>query len=363
MKQSVLFYIHAVTGLVAGIFIFLLSISGAALVFHDELDALQRPAVKTQTNGPILTVDSCYAIVQKNYPTAQISSANINPDKTIAFNFSVYDSSFKKGTAALQVFIHPQTGRILKTRGGSDDPENNFMSWVSEFHNSFKIGKKGEWLLGVFAVFFIISLLSGLIIYRRNIIPVLLFKRRMWKKKNVHQIIGILALLFNLMIACTGFWMQRYVFKKEFYSSNAWTNTIKASPGLSYNFDSAYHALHQQHPDFTGYVIYFAQGKKGSTAIYGSRKRNIFIHSKKFADRIMLDSTGHIASTAFVNEIDAGSRYDIINAQVHYGRYGGLPVKILYTIFGLSGAILSITGFILFFRRIRRKSIPAEFAD
>ena len=52
-----------------------------------------------------------------------------------------------------------------------------------------------------------------------------------------------------------------------------------------------------------------------------------------------------IARTAFVNEIDASSRYDIINAQVHYGQYGGLPVKVVYCLFGLTGGLLSITGF------------------
>ncbi len=117
----------------------------------------------------------------------------------------------------MQVFIDQNSGIIIQTRGGSGDIKHNFMSWLSAFHNSFHLKKKGEWLLGFFAVMFFISLITGLILYRKNIVAVLLFKKSAWRKSNLHQLIGTWALLFNLMIAITGFWMQRYVFKKEFY--------------------------------------------------------------------------------------------------------------------------------------------------
>ena len=114
--------------------------------------------------------------------------------------------------------------------------------------------------------------------------------------------------------------------------------------------------MQKTNPDFTGYVIYFAQSKKGKTAIYGSNKTNAYIHSKKFADVIFLDSTGAIAKTRFINEINAADRYDIINSQLHMAKYGGTTIKIIYGLFGLSSALLSITGFILWLKR-RKSSI------
>lgn len=354
MKKNLFFYLHSTSGLIAGLFILVLSLSGAALVFHEELDSLQRPTVVSVKDKSILSIDSCYAIAQQHYPNAQISNASISYSIAQPFSFTVYDSAYQSGKA-LQIFIHPQTGKILATRGGSDDAKHNFMSWLSKFHNSFQMGKKGEWLLGVFALFFLLSIITGIVIYRRNVLPVLFFCKSVWRKSNLHQIIGVWALLFNLMISITGFWMQRYVFKKEFYSSSTWVNTIKPSPKLFFNFDSAYNKLKQQHPDFTGYVIYFSQSAKGKTAIYGSNSTNSFIHSKQFADAVMLDSAGNIASTRFIGTISADDRYDIINSQIHFGKYGGLPVKILYSLFGLAGALLSITGFILWIKRKKRR--------
>jgi uncharacterized iron-regulated membrane protein len=98
-------------------------------------------------------------------------------------------------------------------------------------------------------------------------------------------------------------------------------------------------------------VVFFAGSEKRKTAVYGSRSSNAFIHSRKFADAVFLDSTGAVARTAFVDQVNAGDRYDIINSQMHMGRYGGWPVKVLYAVLGLSGGILSITGALLWMRK------------
>ena len=356
MKKGFFYTIHSVAGLLAGIFILLMSLSGAVLVFHDELDSFQYPSIKALSNDSILSVGNCFYSLQKQYPHAQISSCQVAENKTQPFIFSVYDSSYKNGAASMQVFLHPQTGQVLQTRGGSKDITHNFMSWLSAFHNSFHLQKMGEWLLGFFGVVFLISIVTGIIIYRKKILPVLLCKRTVFTKTNLHQLIGVYALLFNLMIGITGVWMQRYVFKKEFYAAQKiYKPILQPSPPLFFNIDGALRSAIDKHPEFTGYVIYFAQSKRGKTAVYGSRKTNSFIHSKKFADVIFLDSAGNIAKTAFVNEIDADSRYDIINSQIHFGKYGGVPVKIIYCLFGLTGGVLSITGFILWLRKRRNR--------
>jgi uncharacterized iron-regulated membrane protein len=232
------------------------------------------------------------------------------------------------------------------------------VNWFAEMHNSFHLGKKGEWLFGFFALVFLLSILTGLVFYRRNILAVLLFKKSVLKKGNLHQVVGTWALLFNLMISITGYWMQRYVFKKEFYQATTFTTVLKSSAPLFFSLDSALIAAGKKYPAFSSHVVYFARSTKGKTAIYGSQSSNSFIHSKDFADVIFLDSTGAVSNTAFVNEIDAANRYDIINSQIHFGQYGGLPVKIIYCFFGLSGSVLAITGFLLWLKRRPRAGEP-----
>lgn len=351
MKKNFIFYIHSTAGLVSGLFILFMSLSGAALIFHDELDSLQRPQVNS-VKGKIISVDSCYHIIKKQYPHAQLSNCILPENSNSPFSFFIYDPSYKNGKKVMEVFLHPQSAEVLKARGGSD----HIVSWLSKFHNSFHLEKTGEWLLGFFALVFLLSIITGLILFRKNILAVLLFRKAVYKRSNLHHIIGVYALLFNLMIAITGFWMQRYVFKKEFYAADNYIPVLKPSPALSFNFDAAYSEVKKQYPAFTARVIYFAQGTKGKTAVYGSRATNAYIHSKKFADVIFLDSTGAVAKTRFINDISAGDRYDIINSQLHMGRYGGWGIKLLYFVFGLSGGLLSITGFLLWLKRRKRNN-------
>ena len=354
MRKNFIFKIHSIAGLVSGLFILLMSLSGAALIFHEEADSLQQPLF-SNPSYQIISVESCYASLQKAYPTAQISSCEMPATPFRPFSFFIYDTLFERGTKAQEIFLHPATGTIIGSRGGSCDIRNNFMSWLSKFHNSFHLGKTGEWLLGFFALIFLLSIITGLILFRKNILAVLLFKKAVYKRSNLHQVIGVYALLFNLMIAVTGFWMQRYVFKKEFYATDNYTPVLKASPAFPFKFDSAFAQVKKTYPDFTAAVIYFAQSNKDKTAVYGSRASNAYIHSKKFADVIMLDSTGGIAKTRMINENSASDKYDIINSQLHMGRFGGIGIKIIYFVFGLTGALLSITGFLLWVRRRKRK--------
>lgn len=350
MKRNFIFYIHSTAGMVSGFFILLMSLSGAVLIFHNELDAVQFRTVAGTLNKTA-TINDCYAAIQNQYPYAQISNCVLPESSNKPVSFFIYDSSYKNGTKVMEVFLHPQTAAVLKTRDGSD----SFVSWLAKFHNSFHLGKTGEWLLGIFALVFLLSIITGLILFGKNIFTVLLFKKSVYKKTNLHQIIGVYALLFNLMIAVTGFWMQRYVFKKEFYAADNYTQLLKSSPVFPFKFDSAYSEVKKVYPDFTAAVIYFAQSSKSKTAVYGSRASNAYIHSKKFADVIFLDSAGGIAKTRFVNEISADDRYDIINSQLHMGRFGGTGIKIIYFVFGLSGGLLSITGFLLWLRKRKRK--------
>jgi uncharacterized iron-regulated membrane protein len=356
MKKTFLFRIHAVSGLIAGLFILCMSLSGSVLVFHDEINQLQYPVVRQAGNQPVLGIDSCYKLVQQVFPKARISSCTVAHDGSHPFIFTISDSSLQQGKQAAQLLLHPQTGKLLLIRGSGKDSLHNFGSWLAIFHNSFHLKKAGEWLLGFFSLLFLISLFTGMILYRKKIIAVIGFRKELFRKRNLHQLIGVYALLFNLMIGFTGFWMQRYVFKKDFYQSYpAYRSAITASPPMLFCIDKSLAALHNSYPEFTASTIYFPYTQTGKTAIYGSRSTNSFIHSKKFADAVFLDSVGQISKTAFVTDISAANRYDIINAQIHYGGFGGLAVKILYSFFGLSSGLLSITGAALWIKRLRRK--------
>src|SRR5260370_23424202 len=109
MRRGFIFTVHSIAGLVAGLFILLISLSGSVLVFHEELDRLQYPIIISEGTTPVLAIDNCYNSLQRKFPHAQISNCTIAENSTQPFIFTIYDPAYKSGTEALQVFIHPQT--------------------------------------------------------------------------------------------------------------------------------------------------------------------------------------------------------------------------------------------------------------
>jgi hypothetical protein len=47
------------------------------------------------------------------------------------------------------------------------------------------------------------------------------------------------------------------------------------------------------------------------------------------------------------------ARLDAMVAPLHFGNYGGLPVKLAYAVLGLTPGLLSVSGFVLW--RLRRR--------
>ena len=89
MKKNFIFYIHSFAGLVSGLFILLMSLSGAVLVFHDDIDSFQQPVFRVKDYNN-LEVDNAYNNLRQRFPNAQISSCRLPIKKKTPFAFSVY---------------------------------------------------------------------------------------------------------------------------------------------------------------------------------------------------------------------------------------------------------------------------------
>ena len=139
MNKGLLFKLHMFTGLVSGVFIFIICLSGSLLVFHANYNHMLQPAVEV-SDQPLLTLDSAYSSVKRNYPKAQISHGELPGSVNEPFVFNLYDSVYQSGSKTFPVFVHPQTGVTM----GFVPNRLSFMNWLSVLHSSFHAGKKGE---------------------------------------------------------------------------------------------------------------------------------------------------------------------------------------------------------------------------
>jgi uncharacterized iron-regulated membrane protein len=96
----------------------------------------------------------------------------------------------------------------------------------------------------------------------------------------------------------------------------------------------------------------------GNITLYGHMDTDLSIHYK-FSNYVQYNpADGTESNSFFINNQPLSAHLLSITYPLHFGDWGGIPIKILYCFFGLAPAILSITGFIIWQKRnSKRKSI------
>ena len=359
-----LFTIHSWFGLITGIFLLMLGLSGSLLIFKDELDRFLYPDLLTvRPQEKTLPLDSLYKITVKQYPNLD-GMAWLNPaapyDQAYQFRLYLNDGrliSYDLGAVA----INQYTGNILR-QGRGDDLEVGWLEWLFQFHFSFHLGMPGAALVALFGIAMLISVFTGLIIYRKFIWRVITFKvsinRNNWRtiSSYLHRTTGIWALPFNVVILFTGFWLNLFAFEKE-----VWKNEMVLTPPntlVKASLDSMYAQALQKIPDLTPTYVYFPTQPERTFSIRGIRKGQ----NPLFAggNSVQFDGqSGQFLSQTTFEDLSLWRQIKATFYPLHIGNFGGLALKILYVIIGLTPGLLSITGFLLWWRR--KKTFNVSF--
>jgi uncharacterized iron-regulated membrane protein len=184
------FSLHSWLGLISGIFLLLLGPGGSALVFLKELDQqMNADLLHVDSYGKILPIDTLYRKISKAHPNLA-GIVWLNPDAAAdeAYEFRLYQNDGKISTYALGMMtINPCSGKILRD-GNLKNLNSSLMHWIYQFHWSFQRGNPGFLLTTLFGITILLSLATGLIIYRKFVWEVLHFLRLIFRAKSgVHH--------------------------------------------------------------------------------------------------------------------------------------------------------------------------------
>ncbi|RYC66530.1 PepSY-associated TM helix domain-containing protein [Spirosoma sordidisoli] len=348
-----LFKIHSWAGLITGVFLLLVGVSGSILVFNEDLNHwlyADRLTVRIPTASRRHSLDACYERVRTRYPQMNYIGLDEVPQRanqSVAFWMEADGVQYK-------AYVNPYTGRVI----WFGKRYNQVCDWLLLFHYTLLGGKPGELVVALLGIVLLVSVLTGFWIYRKSIVPVLLFRvrvnRKNWRtiSSGLHRIVGVWALLFNAMIALTGFWMLRYTFTKEYYEPLANPPTKQAP--LPFSIDRTLTIVRQTYPDLVVSSLYVPEKAADDVVVYGSFGGRSFLFGD-YGDELTLDGrTGTIKATKFIAQKTVSEKVDSLIFPVHAGMYGHWTIKILYALLGLTPGLLSITGFMLWWRRKRK---------
>jgi uncharacterized iron-regulated membrane protein len=336
---------HSIAGLIAGIFLVLMGISGSILVFqHDIEDYLWQDYIETEDYSG-LNIDRGIQEVQKNYPDWDTRLMHFEEHEALIFNL-------RKPTERLFVFVHPSSGEIIKEL----NELTTFTRWLLKFHYSFQAGPAGRILVFIIGVLFLFSLLTGIYLYRKSVLKTLTCSTRLNLKtrrtfySSLHRIVGTWALLFNLVLVITGVFLAWTVAAAGLNPPPAPQTPVVTAP-----VNKVLDKISTEIPDFTPTYIRLPTVPEGSLIVYGLFDDDAFFYSEYYNSITADYSTGEMNSVNRVQEADLITKLSSTLIPLHFGQYGGIWTKILYCLVGLTGPFLSITGYLIW-----RQGKPAK---
>jgi uncharacterized iron-regulated membrane protein len=204
------FTVHKWIGISLAILIIPISVSGAALVWHDWLDAQINPQRFAVSTGEARLTPSRYAEAARMRAGPQDRLVSIRyPEDGEGPMIASLASTRQSGGGPPQrtnVWIDPGTGQVLDAAGSN----SGLVRVVHNLHGSLLAPGWGRTVIGVVGAFMFISCLTGIWLwwpitgsFRRGF----RWKRQNSTNANIHHLVGFWILLPLAMLSFTGAWI------------------------------------------------------------------------------------------------------------------------------------------------------------
>jgi len=192
-------WLHTWAGLVVGWVLFAVFVTGTASYYKDDISRWMRPELSESQADPVLAATRAGEYLAGQMPEAGgwfVKLPKAEEPVTEVYWWKSFAGPFH------HALLDPVTGLPSKardTRGGD---------FLYRFH--FELGLPslwGRWIVGACAMVLLIALISGIVTHRRIFADFFTFRpdrsrQRAWL--DAHNLVGVLALPFHLMITYTG---------------------------------------------------------------------------------------------------------------------------------------------------------------
>jgi uncharacterized iron-regulated membrane protein len=351
------FIVHKWTSLVCTAFLLLLCVTGLPLVVWEEIADLASadPVAAPVAEGtPRANVDELIQRALDRYPS----------DVPLFFGWDEHPPLVYVNTGARPDTPPPQMHTVmLNEYTGEVVPAPQFnegvMYFIYRLHTDVFVGLYGTLFLGLMALLFVASIVSGVVLYapfmRKLSFGTLRTRnsrRLAWL--DLHNLLGIVTVSWALVVGLTGAintladplqasWQAAEMARLTEVDRNAPLPTQLAS------LDAAIATARAAQPDMKpAFVSYPGTGYSGGHH-YGVFMRGNTPLTERLYQPVLIDAT-----TGAMTAQPRRPLYMtilLLSQPLHFGDYGGLPLKILWIALGLVTILVLASGLYLWVRR------------
>ena len=192
-------WLHTWAGLVTGWVMFAVFVTGTATYYRADISLWMRPELRAGPSEPAPAAERGLAYLKAHAPKAMAWYVSLpQPDRPLIGVYWMDSLEAPLGQATLDIGTGAPT--VARDTQGGD--------FLYRFHTELQMMPTlGRWIVGLCAMIMLVALISGIVTHRRIFSDFFTFRRdkaaqRAWL--DAHNVTGVLALPFHLMITYTG---------------------------------------------------------------------------------------------------------------------------------------------------------------
>jgi len=358
------FWWHRWTSLICTLFLLLLCFTGLPLIFEEEIDGWLNPTHYEQlpANTPRANLDPLIKEAHRRYPQQVITSMMIDDDEpqTLIFMAPTFKPDDK---LAHSLQFDQRTGKLIKDNLPFEQQPQTFIGLMLSLHVDLFMDLPGELFLGLMGILFVISIISGIVLYgpfmKKLDFGTVRFERsRRLKWLDLHNLLGIATAIWLLVVGVTGvinemstplfgLWQitdVKHILDK--YKGSA----VPAQNQLT-SAEAAFQLAEKTLPGMEVTSMVFPGNTFGSPYHYvlWAKGKEPFT-SRLFTPMLIDARSGKLSQ---IIDLPGYLRGLEVSRPLHFGDYGGTPLKVLWALFDAVAIIVLISGVYLWV--VRRK--------
>lgn len=369
--------VHTWTGVICGLMLFICFYAGAITMFKDSLIGWTTPPASTERLIRLEDAPNLIAQVLATQPDArEVLSLRLH-DRDHAWLVWPTRHGTQRATATRDA-----NGRLhVDTTHPSDVAQFiDVLHMTAGIPGGYSVGMG---VMGVVALLYGLALVSGVVVLLPTLIKDLFVLRigknlkRMWL--DAHNVVGILSLPFHLVMALSvvGFGLHDYIYAAQdqliydgklqpmLAAQNPFFGNAPVTPAQDpmklLSPAALLDRIHARAPDFEPAELTWRHaGQAGATVFVRGEDPRYLARSGGFA--LMDPISGAFVNRKFLPGDGNGDNWAATTSAIyalHFGSYGGAPIRWGYFLLGLAGAFLFYSGNLLWIES-RRKSQRKE---
>jgi uncharacterized iron-regulated membrane protein len=356
------YWIHKWTSLICTVFLLLLCLTGLPLIFGHEIDhwlgnGVEAPLLPGITAD--MPVDRIVADASARRPGMAVRFVTADDEEPVWF-VSLSPREAPRTGGALLTYDR-RTGELLR-----DTPlRSGFMLVMVKLHTDLFAGLGGALFLGFMGLLFVISTVSGVVIYgplmkKLSFGTVRRDRTKRLKWLDLHNLLGIATLSWALVVGLTGVLLT---LAKPTYG--VWQSTELRSmvapfhgQGVPRHLSSVDAAIARAQAEEPHMVVAFIAYP--GTPLAGERHYGVFMRggahiTSRLIKPVLIDAeTGEFAAKREMPWYVAALR---VSGPLHFGDYGGMPLKMFWAILDIIIIIILGSGLYLWAGRARSLNV------